>query len=113
MPDADKISIAESAGFTYSGPAARCHHCHLLKRTMPAPATTDATAAALAQLINTLTPPAPAAPQFDEAALKAAVEKYANPTTTLVINRPAQNATVSIKGAHPRLKGFGRAVERR
>ena len=69
--------------------------------TMPTPATADATAAALAKLLDTLTPPAP---QFDEAALKAAVEKYANPTTTLVINRPEQAATVSIKGAHPRLK---------
>ena len=105
MSDDDKISIAESAGFTYSGPAAVVPPLPPIEEdTMPAPATTDATAAALAQLINTLTPPAPAAPQFDEAALKAAVEKYANPTTTLVINRPAQNATVSIKGAHPRLK---------
>ena len=115
MTDADKISIAESAGFTYSGPAAvvpptttdataAVPTFPAPDTAMPPPATTDATAAALAQLINTLTPAAPAAPQFDEAALKAAVEKYANPTTTLVINRPEQAATVSIKGAHPRLK---------
>ena len=67
--------------------------------TMPAPATTDATAAALAQLINTLTPAAPAAPQFDEAALKVAVEKYS--CTTLVIDKPATAApAVTIKSAH-------------
>jgi cobaltochelatase CobS len=62
-------------------------------------------AAAMAQLLAVMTPPS--APQLDEAAIKAAVEKYANPVTTLKIDHTAKGEptkTVTIKGAHKELE---------
>ena len=67
----------------------------------PAPASTD-TASALAALVASLTPQAP--PTLDETAIKAMVEKYSNPITTLEVNRVDEQASVKIKGAHPQLE---------
>lgn len=66
----------------------------------PVPANT---ADAVAALLATLTP---AAPAFDEAALKAAVEKYANPVAILKVQHMRDSIkvkTTSVKGAHPEL----------
>lgn len=71
---------------------------------VPQTATTATQAELLAQLMATMQQPqAPAPATMDEQAIKAMVEKYANPVTTLQIEQPKQ-PTVSIKGAHKELE---------
>jgi len=70
-----------------------------------APAAPSDTDKALAALIATLTPSAPA---FDEVQLKELIQKYSNPITTVQVTR-VNAPTVKIKGAH---KELARIVKR-
>ena len=58
--------------------------------------------------MDTLTPPAPTTPAFDEARLIELIEQYSNPITTVRVET-LDKPTVDIKGAH---KALPRVISR-
>tara|TARA_R110000851_G_scaffold129651_1_gene262729 strand:- start:12442 stop:13521 length:1080 start_codon:yes stop_codon:yes gene_type:complete len=103
LSDTEIVLAANEAGYPAYKDAVDGTAAVAITAAQAATATPDATQAALAQLIATLTP---ATKQFNEQELKAIIEKYSNPVSTLTVQHPTPAPAVSIKGAHKKLQSI-------